>query len=238
MFIKQGEINIRYLLIVVILAIIVGGGISWLLQKQTPFYESLEVKIPEKGAKITDGNEVNINATDTKIYHSDKLGVEFTYDQIFGYPSDPPIKVAEIGNKIYVYSANDKPEEGQSIEVFQKDPKISLQDAIEDKFLAGIDPKDCFVKTYANNDPMLSETSPNLPSYITAGIAYPPSDDPDAFGWDNSKCPKGYSETNGIQYFLENTDVPGKFLFIVVGQYMITTNGGNGSWSNSIRILK
>ena len=48
MFIQQGKTNWKFLLIVIILAAIVGGGIWLFLQQQISSYQLLEIKIPEK----------------------------------------------------------------------------------------------------------------------------------------------------------------------------------------------
>lgn len=173
----------------------------------------------------------------TKIYYSDRLGVGFTYvpNQV---GTSFTVKVTEIGNKIYVHGTSEKPEQGQSIEVFTKDPTLTLGEAIKNKFLQGYNSVDCFVKTYETNET-------RLPNYVSAGISFPPTNDPNAPWWQNAdKCPQYYSETNAVQYFLMNKDVPGKFLFARIGQYSITSDGtpitteGGFNWSHSIRILK
>lgn len=179
----------------------------------------------------------------TKVYISDALGVGFSYEPI---STDllSHVKVSEIGSKIFVYHENDTPEQGQSIEVFEKDPNISFQQALENKFLTGFDPKNCFIKIYENS----AEQNHLLANYVQAGISFPPSTDPNEPGWiNNEKCPANYSETNDIRYFLYNKDVPGKYVFIKVGQDSITTDGTPAdpttgfyghNWSASIKILK
>jgi len=176
---------------------------------------------------------------DTEIYYSDKLGVGFTYVPSQGQAGiDSTVTVTEIGDKIYVHGANGEPEQGQSIEVFTKDSNLTLGEAIEARFLGGYDPNDCFVKNYGTNETRLE-------NYVSAGISFPPSSDPDAPWWQNAdKCPQHYSESNGIQYFLMNEDVPGKFLFVEIGQDSIASDGtpitteGGFNWSHSIRILE
>lgn len=177
--------------------------------------------------------------TGTKIYYSDKLGVGFTY-----MPNRTgttfTVKVTEIGNKIYVHGVKEKPEDGQSIEIFLKDSEVTLEKAIEAKFLNNYNPQDCFVKTNTTNETQ-------LPNYISAEISFPQNSNPDPNTpwWANvSKCPKNYSQTNGVQYFLANKDVPNKFLFAKIGQAAIASDGtprttdGGFNWSHSIRILK
>lgn len=173
----------------------------------------------------------------TKLYDSDKLGVRFTYNP---KPSENfDVAVTEKDNKVYVHGASDQPEQGQWIEVLTKDPSKTLEEAIANQFLQGYDPKNCFTRAY----PSTEQTKTN---YVAAGISYPPPTDDTQPFWQNSdKCPTNYSETNAVQYFLMNKDVPGKYVFIKVGQDSITSDGtpitadGSGyNWSHSIEIYK
>lgn len=200
------------------------------------------------GICVADSSKLDLNTIfdlgkkvpDAKIYYSDKLGVGFTYvPSASGYS---PVTVTEISNKIYVHAADLDPTQGQSIEVFPKDPKLTLQEAIKAKFLVGYDPKDCFVKTY---DQAPENPDPGLPNYAFAGISFPLGNDANEPWWQNAgKCPANYSETNGIQYFVMNKDVPNKFAFVVVGQDSIAPDGTpttpdyGFNWSHSLQILQ
>lgn len=168
--------------------------------------------------------ELDKKETGTKLSYYEKLGVGFTY---LSYTPNSPVTVTESGSKIDV--------SGQTIEVFTKDPKITLEQAIENKFLQEYNSADCFVKTYETSEQKLS-------NYVSAGISFPRTNDLYAPWWQNSdKCPEFYSETNGLVYFLMNKDVPGKFLFVRLGQDSVAsdgTPGGGFGWSHSIRILK
>lgn len=178
----------------------------------------------------TDLNRIfglNAKEAGTMIYYSDKLGIGFSY---LSNVSSSPVTVTESDNKINV--------SGQAVEVFTKDPKISLEQAIEQRFLQGYNSSECFVKKYDNSEQKNAD-------YVSAGISFPPSSDPDAPWWQNSdKCPPYYSETNGIQYFLMSKEVPGKLLFVRIGQDSVASDGttpteeGGFNWSHSIRILK
>ncbi len=90
-----------------------------------------------------------------------------------------------------------------------------MADAINAQILKGYSSKDCFV-----------EKLPNPPGYPTAislaGISYPHIDE----GVEVStqyfqKCPTAYAETNGIRYFLADSNHPDKFLYFDIGQYPI-----------------
>lgn len=232
---------------VVLTALVVGGGIYWWTnQKQTELNNeiiSLRTQVDQlKGVSdvtptptLTPVTQQNLNSifelskkeAGTKIYYSEKLGVGFTY---LSYTPNSPINVTESASKIDVI--------GQTIEVFTKDPKLTLAEAIKGKFLQGYNSNDCFVKTYETSEQKLS-------TYVSAGISFPPTNDPDAPWWQNSdKCPQYYSETNAVQYFLMNKDVPEKFLFVRIGQDSAASDGtprtadGGFNWSHSIRILK
>ena len=90
-FITQGKTNWKYILIIVILAVIVGGGILWFLQQKIPSYQLLEIKIPEK---------VKDETADWKTYISPEG--DFT----FKYPKDWEI----INDYIYETAAGIKSE--------------------------------------------------------------------------------------------------------------------------------
>ncbi len=179
---------------------------------------------------------LNQKESGTQIYYSEKLGVGLTY---LPYENSS-VQVTEKDNSINI--------DDQTIEVFDKDSNVTLQKAIEDKFLHGYDPKNCFVKTYDHSAEGVQEGDP---TYTMAIISYPPTTDTNAPFWQNSeKCPQQYSATNGLQYFLYNPSVPSKFLFVRIGQYSAASDGlissenggfqtqGRFNWSNSIRILK
>lgn len=235
---------------VVLTSIIVGGGIFWWAnQRQNELQneiaslnnqlqqisvvptitgsQPMSVSNPLTQSELNHIFELSKKEAETKIYYSDKLGVGFTY---LSYTPSTPIKVIESGSKIEFI--------GRTVEVFTKDSNISLEQAIKDRFLQEYNPSDCFVKTYETSEQKLS-------NYISAEISFPPASDPDAPWWQNSdKCPQYYSQTNAAQYFLMNKDVPGKYLFVRVGQEPGASDGtpratdGDFGWSHSIRILK
>jgi hypothetical protein len=175
-----------------------------------------------------------------KLYFSERLGVGFTYDPtpVAGFE----VTVTEKEDMIYIHGIKEDLKAGKTIEVFKKDSKMSLEEAIKIQFLAKYDPKDCFVKTYP--------IDPNFPGYVSAGISYPrPTEQETEEGlpWmkNAAKCPATYTETNGVQYFMMNKEVPTKYVFVRLGQDSITNDGSaksaDGSskdWSSSIRILK
>ncbi len=170
-----------------------------------------------------------------KIYYSEKLGVGFTYvPNASG--TNFTIAVTETNNKLYVHKTTEAPETGQSIEVFEKDAALTLEEGLRAHFLTKSDPKNCFPKTL----------STSLPNYAAAGISYPPSDDPNNPSKNSDKCPAYYTDSSigsFIQFFLMNKNVPNKFVFVRIGQEFIITDGTNKngvpySWSHSIRILK
>lgn len=158
----------------------------------------------------------------TELFFSPEWGIGFTY-----YPlvySQEPITVETKGSVINLFY---DPNYGQTIEVFEKDPSISIEDAIKDRFLQGINPEICFVEAEAKG------------SYIKAEIAYPMNTDPIMAWFETSyECPGRYSRTNGIQYFLYNPAVPTKYLFVRVGQDSLTHSGDPKiPWSESVQIL-
>ena len=183
-------------------------------------------------SELTKAFDMDDKAEGTKLYYSDRLGIGFTYipepDLAPGYV----VSVVEEESKIIV-------DEEQSVEVFTKNPKMTLEQAITERFLKGYDPEKCFVKIYD------ADIEVDAPGYVAAGISFPEPENPEDAWWTNNvDCPQNYSETNGVSYFLMNTEVPEKFVFVEVGQYaaasdgIVDANGQEYNWSHSIRILK
>ncbi len=81
-----------------------------------------------------------------------------------------------------IYFSNQNPEDGQSIEVFTKDSKESLKDAIDRVFLNGLSPDLCYFQNVENTF--------GYPSTFSLGlIGYSASEIP-------VHCPKAYSKSN------------------------------------------
>jgi len=70
-FITQGKTNWKYILIVVILAFLVGGGILWLSTKQELPYQPPEIKKPE--------------TADWKTYKNEEHGFEIKYPKDWSF---------------------------------------------------------------------------------------------------------------------------------------------------------
>lgn len=235
----------KKIILAIILAILVLIAASWLyLSRQGTEPKGLISQNQEENANMPNIEQKTLDSSSpiyserdllfgldkkvagTKLYYSDKFGLGFTY-----FSEDPNFS-SEIKESDRIIVSD------QSIEVFSKDPKISLEQAIKDRFLEGYDSKDCFVKISETNEQEMS-------NYVAAVISFPISTDSNGPWWQNAdKCPKDYSETNGIRYFLMNKDVPGKFLFVRIGQALAASDGMplvNGSlfnWTHSIRILE
>ena len=176
-----------------------------------------------------------------KTFKSDKLGIQFTYESKPVTGGETEVTATEIGNKVYLHTTKEKPEQGKSIEVLTKDPVLTFKQAIEQMFLKNYSPQNCYVEEVPQ-DPR--DTRPD--NYMFAGISYPAPTEPGAPFWqNNNKCPKTYSKTNDVRYFMFNPDVPNKFTFVILGQDSITTDGvvyakveDSQDWSGSIRIVK
>lgn len=173
------------------------------------------------------------NTSTSKLYQSDKLGVQFNYKPSY---FDTTISTKEVGNKIYVYASNTKAEDGQYLEEFSKEPQDSLELAIKKKFLAGYSESDCFVEKL-KNDNGFGNLYPD--SYELATISYPlPTDTNLPFFANAEKCPAIYSKTNGINYFVYDKNHADKYLFVSVGQYAIDSGIEGKVWQHTIRFIK
>ncbi len=159
-----------------------------------------------------------------KKYTSTKLGVSFEY------PDEAGVK--EIGNKIYVYYKETKPEDGQYVEVFSKDGNKDLKVTLEDKFLAG-KPDFCEVEIF--------EKTPQHPTYVSATITFPiDPDNYESLFTKTKECGENYSMTNGRRYFIYDPQHTSQYAFISIGQYSIDLKNhpSAATWEQTIKFLK
>jgi hypothetical protein len=186
--------------------------------------------------------EISKKKAGTKLFYSSKLGVGFTYSLLDGFSSDKyEVPVAEEGNGVIIGYPEKKgtPASGRkSLQVFNKDPKDTLEQAITKEFLQGVDSKKCFAQKYEKE--YLSKENTQ---YKYAQIFYTPTQGEEVVinnGIEN--CPEkihDYVRTNASLYFFEDTRVPSKYVFVIIGQESIAYSGiGSEDWSGSIRILK
>ncbi len=181
----------------------------------------------------------------TKLFYSDKLGVGFTYAPRKDFPELTPDTVTEIDNIIYLSEKESatpsklKEGYGLSLEVFTKDPKDTLDQAVTKEFLAGADSKNCFIVSQKDSKIPYAKNGP----FVISEIGYPPSEDSAIVG---DKCPlkaQPYAQTNAAQFFFAEKKDSSQYGFLGLGQGAFTAdsgiNGDNvGSWTDTIRFLK
>jgi len=168
---------------------------------------------------------------DPKRYINNQLGISFIIPAGF---SDKASGIKVDGNKIYVYDTDYPYDQGQYVEVFNKDTKDTLEQAIQKTLLANISPEDCFVKNY-----QFSQTNPYPSSYQlkTLGYKYDANSDLPFWAQENN-CPKPYEESNGISYFLGDSLHSDTFLFVSIGQYGLPIEKNSTTmWEHTIQFL-
>lgn len=154
-------------------------------------------------------------------YTSENLGITFNYYEYGrGDFSKAKQKISEVDNKIYLYASldentQDDPTKGMYIEVFQKNPELSLQEAVFQNLLMG-DP--------SKNTSCDFETSTDLfhPNYEYLNIVIPEDLRPEG-GYNEfmaaaENCSLKYTNWNGKRYFLMDKGHPDKYIFIYIGQ--------------------
>ncbi len=163
-----------------------------------------------------------------KRHISEKFGITFTYLKNQSPERANAIEVLEENTKIYIGG-----KEGQWVEVFDKNPKDSLEEAIRKRILTNYSPTDCFVE----KSKITNSSYP--PTFEQAHISFPKTNDEnDPFSESTAKkCPSDYRETNGIRFFLQDNNFPNKFFFFSIGQYAILADG-NKSWFDTFQVLK
>jgi|GEM_PF-643574 len=189
--------------------------------------------------------EMNKKKPGTKLFYSPKLGVGFTYAPRKDFPELTPDTVTEIDNIIYLSEKESatpsklKEGYGLSLEVFTKDPKDTLDQAVTKEFLAGADSKNCFIVSQKDSKIPYAKNGP----FVISQISYPPSEDSVIAG---DKCPlkaQPYAQTNAAQFFFAEKKDSSQYGFLGLGQGAVTADSGIngddvGSWTDTIRFLK
>lgn len=175
-------------------------------------------------------NQYKNNKENTFI--SQRLGISFRY--LSGYI------VTEKGNKVYINN-EDPPEKGQWVEVFNKNPNESLNEAIQNQILSMFPESKCkvYAKTYDTlyGPGDLVDQGFIKNDYVFAIIDFetPPDSLPFEDDLVKSKCPVGYTQSNFLAYFLMDPTHPSKYLFFRIGQYSIPAK--TGPWEQTIEII-
>lgn len=175
-----------------------------------------------------EGEYVHVESRDIgklKKFTSDKFGFSFSYDE-------SNVVVEEKENKVYVRpnDAGWSSGEGQSVEVFKKNPKTPINKAIAEMAIADKDPRECFVMVYSGDKEGI----------FTGNIIYPDiaemgQDEP---SFANARCGK-YQTTNGLVYFYYDMKYPDRFYFFNIGQYILESGDvKNTAWQDTFEVVK
>jgi len=176
--------------------------------------------------------EMDKKKAGTKLFYSPKLGVGFTYIDN-GNPSEI-LSIREAGKDIY-FDYPGRTNTYPKLEVFTKDPKDTLDQAVTKEFLAGADSEDCFITT-----------DKYTTAYTTVKINYTIPEnlgDNIPFFDYNTKCPekaRPYAKTNGAQFFFMQPEKPSQYGFVRIGQDIGPLSGFSDirNWSETVRFLK
>lgn len=186
-------------------------------------FRKLALGISNKDLAEVGASATNDCGSDNE-FVSQELGISFCYPDKYGAHD---VAVKQKDQKVYVYWANESFEQGQSVEVFEKNETDTLKMAIEKQFQLN-NYQDCSVDE--------STLKHNTDGSITVGAL--------GFPWDwesngppsnNDQCPIGYGKTNGIRYFYTTANAD-KFLFFDIGQYGINLSDGR-FWQDTIKFI-
>lgn len=232
---------VKILILVILLLVIVVIGLSLVptptplpIKTPAPTIEATVAPVSSASAvptikpTITPTPKVNTNPN-LKTFTSDNLKISFDYLQVQpDYPKEK-VNTSVSGNKVYVYMGSN-PQEGQWVEIFKKDKNDTLKQVISKQFLSGISENDCFVENVTSKQKY-------SPTYQVAEITFPydPNSEIPFFAVEH-KCPKGYTRSNGISFFLADANHPDIFLFFSIGQYGIKADNSQ-MWQGTIRFL-
>jgi hypothetical protein len=185
------------------------------VQETSPSVPEEQEELPEPGQKK---------------YVSEILGIGFYYLENQG---NQTISIHESGNKVYVNYDSSEPESGQYVEIFAKSPDDTLVEAVEKRLLSGYSEEDCEV--YVVDTGM--DQYPDTYEKVNIRVA-PEWEDMQEFFRLYENCPFRYTQSNGISYFLGDSEHSDKFLFFSIGQYGISASAeGTKGWQDTIEFL-
>ncbi len=169
------------------------------------------------------------------LYVSPKLGISFLYLAKEDGLADT-FATKEIRNRVYIYSnRSESYENGQYIEVFEKDSLETLESTITKQFLTGKNLSECYVTVKKMGSNKYPDT------YVTAEIDFPMSDDEgmEELLEKTEKCSPNYARTNGLRYFVEDRSHPSKYAFVSVGQDVLPAESSNIllGWHDTIKFI-
>jgi len=173
----------------------------------------------------------NTNITNQKNYINPQLGISFLYLSVDPLDNTATFNTKEVNNKVYLYHQNSPYETGQYIEIFQKDPNLNLEEAIQNNFLTNYSKDKCYIENI---------NSTSYPSaYSVASIRYVHEDTSIALqdSINPKDCPQTYTPIGGSAFFLMDKNQPDKFVFFSIGQYGIFANEDNTMWETTIKFL-
>ena len=171
-------------------------------------------------------------------FTSTTLGIKFIE------PFDTPETTKVIGNRIYVdRKENADPTDvfsGQFVEVLSKQKNLSLTETLTQTILKDYSPNDCQVTVLPNPSFKSREIYKNF-EYATVDVVGDYSD-PSELEILREKCPAIYTQSNGLAYFMYDPEVPDKYAFVAVGQYLlqsqVVAEGKTYPWNETIEFIK
>lgn len=181
-------------------------------------------------------------------YTSSKLGVSFDYIPVFPNGIGQYFFTKEIGDTVYLYwvpGAN-QPFSGSddeflqkiapgaySVEVFNKDSKQSLTDAIRQQFLTGYAETDCPVHASRIGHSRADE------SFQTSIIDFPHKSGQSRKQLDAlvAKCPKYVYSFDFVKYFMIDPKHSNILLFIKLGQDNMPSGVNGYTWDETIKVF-
>lgn len=151
----------------------------------------------------------------TQTYTSQKLKISFNYFEPSNLSWD--IKVKEMGDKVFIYaifpkSGTDQTSSEKYVQLFDKDPSLSLEEAVREKVLTGYSLENC---------PISKENNPTNPNYDYVHISIPTPNPNESYTDLRKKadlCPTNYINFNQVTYFVMDKSHPNRFAFFSLGQ--------------------
>ena len=236
----------RWLLVVGIIAII-AALIFWVKSSQNNAEETSPSDASSSDSSEQNSSDETVMTDDTTQHIADRaprvpnpdgqtfesadLGISFYYANKSNGSS---IETRLEGNKVLIGQKSDFTDSYQSIEKFDKDPNETLELAIYGQILAEISLDDCTVEavTKKSTDQYTWEKAQIVP-LAQAGA------EETGGPVENSACPAKYTASNGISYFLMDSNYPDRFYFISIGQYGILAADGDAetTWQDTLQIF-